>query len=283
MPTVSVKANGQRDVSGATLALAELGTPSTQANRGPQPASVTLSVAFLEASRTLDVSELTPFATLDGQIELRGSPPQPLFTVPDDADFSYTEPEPENGEPFRELRLAFDNRFFEPEIEDGLPLTRLRLPPAPEHARFFELGVELVIAGATESTTDENDRLAGPLGPLPGPIFEWADELTAELPVGLTLVLEEGGRRMALDWAQGEVLGTVRRFAFDRLRGTGPCTLKALANGQELLLLRDQVINDPTSAIRWDHLLEELLPTLPADDDAEFIFETAAPEIVGTV
>jgi hypothetical protein len=67
---------------------------------------------------------------------------------------------------------------------------------------------------------------------------------------------------MAIDWAQGQVLGSLRRFTFSRLKGKGKCTLVARSGGRDLVLLRDQVIDDPSTAIRWDHLLEELV--LPA-------------------
>ncbi|HEX7672113.1 MAG TPA: hypothetical protein VF395_21105 [Polyangiaceae bacterium] len=276
---------GARTVVEVGVTLVEFGSGTTVAEReAPQPATLVLHGAYLDHARNVSSPDLTRFAKLSGQIVLRGSPPIPLFVCDPKGDFDYEEPEPENGEPFRELRLSYDPVHFDAPPEDGAPSTRLRLPLEPDDARFFELGVELEIAGATEASLDGEARLSIPLSSKPGPIFEWSDELTQALPLGLTLILEESGKRMALDWQQGEIIDGLRRFSFSRLTGKKPCTLSAVAGQKRLTLLDHQIIDDPTRPIKWKNFLEEfLVASGTSDDDDTVRFVGAMPEIAGTV
>jgi hypothetical protein len=255
-PNARAKEGGALDVVGAKLTFLAFGeAPSKLERSASKPAELVLHGAYLEKARNVSAPEFEKIATLSGQIELREGPLEPVFLLDPKGDFLYVEPLPEKGEPFRE----------------------------PEGARFFELGAELIIAGVTEAGLDDNHRLDVPLGPLPGPIFEWPDELTAGFPAGLTLWLEEDGRKMAVDWSHGQVLGHLRRFVFSRLRGKGRCTLTAKMGSTELVLLKDQVIDDPAAPIRWDHRLEELIDFGAGPDDDAIVFLEASPEIVGTV
>jgi hypothetical protein len=283
-PNARAKEGGALDVVGAKLTFLAFGEAPSKLERGAsKPAELVLHGAYLEKARNVSAPEFEKIATLSGQIELREGPLEPVFLLDPKSDFLYVEPLPEKGEPFRELRLEYPGTHFDAPPEDGDPLTRLRLPREPEGARFFELGAELIIAGVTEAGLDDNHRLDVPLGPLPGPIFEWPDELTAGFPAGLTLLLEEDGRKMAVDWSHGQVLGHLRRFVFSRLRGKGRCTLTAKMGSTELVLLKDQVIDDPAAPIRWDHRLEELIDFGAGPDDDAIVFLEASPEIVGTV
>lgn len=267
-------------VSGGEVDLEAFGAGTAKAERDqPKPAKLIFHGAYLDRARGVSAPEFVRIATLSGSIALRGAPPSPVFTCDAEADFEYEEPEPENGEPFRELRMSYSPTSFRNAPEDGAPSTRLRLPLEPDGARFFELGAELEIDGDTEAPLPSDHRLDVPLGPRPGPIFEWPEELTEQLPDGLTLTLEEDGKRVALDWAQGEVVGGFRRFSFAGLGGQTPCTLTAQAGKQKLTLLQDQVISDPSSAIRWDHLLEELTLTEPAPEDSSVTFESAPDDV----
>jgi hypothetical protein len=282
-PIARAKTNGALDVLGAVLDLSELAKPSTLAKRdSPQVATLTFHGVYLDHARNVSEPELEKFATLTGSVVRRGSPPRAAFLLDPASDFEYLEPEPEDGEPFRELRFGY-GAAFDAVPEDGAKLTRLRLPREPEGARFFELGAELHVAGAEEAGIALNDRLDLPLGPLPGPMFEWREELSEQLPPGLSLLLENDGRRMLLQWEQGEVFGEYRRFVFHRVRGIGPCTLTAKTGARELVLLKDQLIDDPKAPIRWEHFLEELVEPSAEDVDDPVVFLEAMPEIVGTV
>jgi hypothetical protein len=282
-PIARAKTNGGLDVLGAVLELSELAKPSTLAKReSPQAATLTFHDVYLDHARNVNEPGLEKFATLSGNVVRRGSPPRAVFLLDPETDFQYVEPEPEAGEPFRELRFGY-GATFAPVPVDGAKLTRLRLPQEPDGARFFELGVQIDVAGAEEARIGLNDRLDVPLGPLPGPMFEWREELTEQLPAGLSLLLENEGRRMLLEWGQGEVFGEYRRFVFHRLRGVGPCSLTAKTDARELVLLKDQRIDDPASPIRWDHFLEELVQPAEGESDDSIVFLEPMPEIVGTV
>ena len=283
VPDLKTDRSGSTSVPGGTLTLVEFGSGTTAAQRdAPKPATIVFHGAYLDHARKISSPDFTQFASLEGQIVRRGPKGEPVFLCDPEVEIVYDEPEPENGEPFRELRLDYDGARFDEAPEDGAPATRLRLPLEPDDSRFFELGVELQIAGATEGELDSEHRLDVPLPPKPGPIFEWPDALGDTLPLGLTLILEEGGKKMALDWKQGELIDDFRRFTFSKLKGTSPCTLTAQSGERRLKLLDQQIIADPAAPIRWTHFLEEFAVDGDEGDD-EVRFTGAMPEITGTV
>ena len=284
-PARGGETGGIVSVPGATLTLVEFGGNTTAAEREtPKAAKLLFHGAYLDHARKVSSPEFSKFASLAGQVKRRGVPPRAVFILGEDAKLEHDEPEPENGEPFRELKLAFDPACFDEVPEDGGPATRLRLPLEPDDARFFELAIELELDGSKEAPLEKEHRLDVPLPPRPGPIFEWSEELTAHLPIGLTLILEEGGKRQALDWQQGEVTGDFRRFAFSKIKGTEPCTLVAQAGQKKLILLDQQVIAEPGEPISWTHLLEDFTVEKDDPDDDDIVRFAGAMNVpAGTV
>lgn len=162
-PTHRPKVNGGIDVLGATLGFQCLGQDPPPPATGPVSATLVFFSVYLDRVRAVSFPDFERMATLSGELELKGEPPTPTFTITPDSDFVYVEPEPAKGKPFRELVIDYSGLNFVEPPQPPAKVTRLRLPTPPEAARFFELGVELQLGGTPESTVDQNERLDVPL------------------------------------------------------------------------------------------------------------------------
>ena len=162
-PTQRPKVNGGIDVLGATLGFQCLGQQPLPRAVPPVSATLVFFGVYLERVRAVSFPDFERLAALSGELELKGDPPTPVFTVPADADFVYVEPEPAKGKPFRELIFDYSSAHFVEPPQPPAKVTRLRLPTPPDGARFFELGVELQLGGRPESSVSQNERLDVPL------------------------------------------------------------------------------------------------------------------------
>lgn len=143
-------------VLGAVVDLSRFGkTPSSLSQGQEHQAELVFHGAFLSKARKISAPDFQPFASLKGKLKLEGV--EPRFTIAADATLEYTG---EKAETVRRLELAYGSRFSN-QAGDGV--AQLDLPPIPEDARFFELGIELRVDGGVEASVQENDRLDVPL------------------------------------------------------------------------------------------------------------------------
>lgn len=154
-------------VSGGTLVVERFGGGATQAKRGAKlPAELVFHAAYMKTARKVSEPDYQKFASLNGQLVLDESTGRPVFFCNPEAEIVHIEPEPDEDEPVRHLQLSFDKSTFrDPPPKDSAG-SRLRLPLEPVGSRFFELGVELKVAGAVEAERTSNGRLDVRLGPI---------------------------------------------------------------------------------------------------------------------
>jgi hypothetical protein len=113
----------------------------------------------------------TMFASLKGQLELRGPSKQPFFINGLDGAgqpglIEYVEPlvpevrPADRSRPVRKaIRLDFDLGSFEQMNDPLFTNTHLVLPKVADDVLFIEIGARLTVGGAAEAETDQNDRL----------------------------------------------------------------------------------------------------------------------------
>src|SRR5688572_4945339 len=111
------------------------------------------------------------FASLKGELELRGPSKKPIFTNGLGADgapgrIEYVKPlEPEvrptdRSRPRRKaLNLDFDEGSFEKMDDPPFANSHLILPEIDDGILFIEVSAKLMVGGAAEAETDQNDRL----------------------------------------------------------------------------------------------------------------------------
>lgn len=129
---------------------------SVAAVDSPQAAKLSFFGGFMtEARNRLGPDEFAKLASLTGQVSLKAGSKVPVFEFAPGAALEY-EPDVEPG---KSVVLSFDSEtFVNPPVGEAGPL-KLRLPLAPKGARFFELAVELEVAGSVEASQTDNDRL----------------------------------------------------------------------------------------------------------------------------
>lgn len=282
-PNTVRTSQGKASVPSAELSLGVLGAAKTIAKRNQaQPAEIVFYAVYLSEIRGDPKPEPKRFATLEGELLLEGPKRTPVFRsstqpAPGDDVLTYDEPlettSPRTRPRRRSVEITFAPGNFRDVLPAGITGTRLFLPhPDDETARFAEIDTELHVGGDVEASLGENHRLDLPLPPIEdGPMFEWPDALTDELPPGLTLTLSEGGKSMSLPWESGTVADGLRRFVFNRLPGVDPCTLVARAGSTELTLLSDQALDDLQAPIKWEHWLEDIVVPQPEEEgDIDF-------------
>lgn len=125
----------------------------------PQPAALRLFSRYLTAPRE-GPPPFTPFGSL--ACEVAGRPGAPVLTVAPDAKVVLDLPATEEDPPPRQVFLQF------PGTDAFVGRVVVDLPPPTEEekeARFFELGFELSVSGATQAPVELNDILDVPLLP----------------------------------------------------------------------------------------------------------------------
>lgn len=257
-PTLRPRANGGVDVPGASVGLEVFGQNPPAKRFSAKGATLVFFGAYLENARGVSSPTFKRLATLQGQIELKGSPAKPVFILEPDAELLHVDPEPGKGEPFRELRLSYATGSVRGAPADPSNATRLRLPKAPPKARFFELAVELKIAGSLEASVDQNQRLDVPLRfPIGDQLF-WVTEPPQDPAIKPELVVfdEDGNEqeRIPLDSATSGA-GTTQTIDLSSIRG-GRARLLELHRGQSPLL--------PVMRLEVDELRERLASGIAA-------------------
>lgn len=146
LKTTSVQVGLLRFGSGQSLAAVD----------SAQAAKLSFFGGFMaEARNRPGPDEFAKLASITGEVSLKAGSKAPVFEFSPGAALEY-EPDVEPG---KSLLLCFDSETFvnSPVGEDG-PL-KLRLPRAPKGARFYEIAVELEIAGSVEASRTDNDHL----------------------------------------------------------------------------------------------------------------------------
>jgi hypothetical protein len=278
LPTLRLRESGSVDVPGARVGLEVFGQNPPAKRFTKRPATLVWFGAYLENVRGVSSPTFSKIATVRGDIELKGDPPKAAITFPPDAEVIYVEPEPAKGESFRELRLELVAPSFR-----GTPpkLARLRLPKAPAKARFFELGVELKISGATEAGVDKNERLDVPLRFPVGQELTWVGEAPASSAATPELVLfdEDGNEDQRLP-IQGGGPGALQTIDLTGVRGGARLLELHSADKAVLPLLRVDLdeLRERLSAGIAGGIAEVLKPSKSAD--AEDILNDSGAEDV---
>lgn len=167
-------------ICGGHLSLNRLGAGSWKGKIDtPEPAVIKFYSGYLQEARNISEPEYKEFASMKGQFLLKGTAMTPTFICDPQAQIEYSEAEPGDETPFRELSLVYDAADFQNAPGSDSPASKLRLPLLDEEAearsRFFELGVELEIANAVASSKEQNARLDLPLHEL--------EKLTSTVPL----------------------------------------------------------------------------------------------------
>lgn len=146
LKTTSVQVGLMRFGSGQSVAAVD----------SPQAAKLAFFGGFMtEARNRLGPDEFAKLASITGQASLKKGSKAPVFEFAPGAALEY-EPDITPG---KSLLLGFDSEtFVNPPVGEAGPL-KLRLPLAPKGARFYELAVELEIAGSVEAGQTDNDHL----------------------------------------------------------------------------------------------------------------------------
>jgi len=158
-------------VEGLRLELLKRGSGTSQAQVGSK-VDAELEFHWAKVGDPLsDPSATEKFASMKGQLELRGPSRQPMFINGTDASgqpalIEYVEPlEPEvrpadrRGPRRKAIRLDFDLVSFEAMNDDLFTNTHLILPAVPDDVMFIEVSARLLVGGAPEAETDQSDRL----------------------------------------------------------------------------------------------------------------------------
>lgn len=242
-----------------------MGGGASRARRDePQAAELVFHIVYFERIRGAPPIVPQRFARLPGELWLEGMGRTPIFrpTAPAGEPVEVLHDDPTDSAGQRRGRRGIDLIVSASNFRrapDAAPLRLWLPPPDDERARYAEIHTSLEVGGAAEAPLGSNDVLDVVLAPLrDGPVFEWPDGSSAELPDDLTLTLRQGGRSMSLRWTAGTISGAFRRFEFSRLQEDAPYTLIATAAGRKVVLLEDQKLDDPNEPIRWRHWLEEL-------------------------
>ena len=242
-------------VAGAIVGVQDVLTLFAEASEDPKPASLRLFGRYLIAPREAPPS-FTPFGTLE--CELAGRPDAPELNVALEAKVVLDVPPSEDDLPPRQVFLQF------PSTDAGAGRVVVDLPEpteADEDARFFELGVELSVSGATQAAIDLNDILDIPLlARRLGLTVEWPNALDKKVPPSLVLSAKQGDKVRNIAWSNGKVFGDVRQFFFRGILGPAPVTLEAVVGEQRTILWDQQDTSETqTKAPAWATTLEDTL------------------------
>lgn len=159
LPQVVVNESGPDTVVGGELRLATLAGGDTLLKPTPQPASLHVFGRYLTQVRQA-TEPFVEFAQLRGRAGLSGGIPR--FSVRSPGEFRLLQRD-ESG-PL--LRLTYGLPHFISPARGGQRGNFLRLPPPPVGGNFFELAVELRVAGQVEgshTTADVLDLVTLPL------------------------------------------------------------------------------------------------------------------------
>lgn len=157
---------GFRTVLETRIALLHRGAGTSKAVLNTfKPASLVFHATFLDEGRSVERA-FERFASLSGSVFLDEATGAPRFVCDPSADFVYDAPPPGDEEPVRRLCLVYDDATFRSPPRARAPAAKLRIPKEPAGSRFLEIGAELSIEGAAESSLDNGDRLDVPLGPI---------------------------------------------------------------------------------------------------------------------
>jgi len=270
-----------REVKGGRLSLTAFGAGQSRATPERQPAELEFYGRSMARVRGERAKAFERIGRLPGEIQLAGRGYHPRFFLDPKGEIQYEEAPPPGGEPSRQLQLDFEPTHFEGIPELSSPVRRLRLPSsstAPE-ARHFEVAVALRIAGVEEAPFEKNDVLDVPLARLRvGLVLEWPDVLDEAVPLGLTLVVKQGGVERTLSWASGSVEAGRRLFLFRNIVGPSPVDLFAHVAGQVFALWQGQDISAPDVPPTWTQTLEQVI-RLPRQSarSGEFVATGALP------
>jgi hypothetical protein len=253
-------------VSVARLVLETRGTPQSLASRGSgKPATIEFHGRYLrELRKQEEAPEFALIAKLSGSLAFDEKTLIPRFTLGADAELEHEEPPPEEGKPFRQLKIEFDPENFLEIPSAESPACRLRLTTPPEiegepEPRHFELTTLLQVSGSVESELEVSDVLDVPLGPIRvGLVLEWPSALDESVPNDLVLVAKQGGIERKLEWLQGDLDGDRRRFLFRGILGAAPVDLNAITQGKTVVLWEQQDITQLEKPNVWKNTLEDV-------------------------
>ncbi len=266
-------------VSVARLVLEARGAPQSNARRGAgKPATIEFHGRYLRELRKQDEApEFALVAKLSGSLAFDEKTLIPRLTIGADAELEleHEEPKPEEGKPFRQLKLEFaPENFLEiPSAESAA--CRLRLPTPTEvegepEPRHFELTTVLKVGGAAESELEVSDVLDVPLGPIRvGLVVEWPSALDESVPTDLLLVAKQAGIERKLEWLQGDLDGDRRRFLFRGILGAAPVDLNAISQGKTFVLWEQQDITQLGKPNVWKNTLEDVFASPASPPDGE--------------
>lgn len=237
----------------------------SQQGEPPQPAALRLFGRYLTTPREAPPA-FVPFGSLE--CELGGTPNAPVLKVAPETKVVLDAPPDDDSLPPRQVFLQF------PSADALVGQVVVDLPPpteAEEDARFFELGVELSVSGATKAALELNDILDIPLLPRRlGLTVEWPNALDQTVPASLVLSATQAGKVRNIAWSNGLVLGDVRQFFFRGILGPAPVTLEAVVGEKRVTLWDEQDTSETEKkAPAWAVTLEDTL----------FVEETGAVEV----
>lgn len=154
---------------GIQVRLSRDGEGTTLAEKGSKkPAAIEFHAVFIDTLFPFQSRAPEKFATINGEVELVGSPARPSFTASKDgssvAPVDYVDPpSPEirdanRSTPRRKsVELQFDSATFEEMGDSSGPLSHLILPEFPEGARYLEIDTVLLVDGQTEAALELSD------------------------------------------------------------------------------------------------------------------------------
>ena len=164
-----------RVVYGGSLRLGCFGSRSEAGKfEGERSARLTFLARFLKTSEE-ELAPFKSFALLTGQLSRRSKALSYRFETA--TSLVHTEPLAEDP---LELEIHYDAQFPTHQAA-GDRVKRLHLPEIPEGAIYLEIGVDLEVDGALESTHRQNDVLDVPLRFLRSKARVSADEQAATL------------------------------------------------------------------------------------------------------
>ncbi len=158
----------------STMMLTQFGGGTSKMSSEPQKAKLTFRVAYLDSAQQEGQPSFAEFATIEGEIEQDSSGKRPLFTLPIQSEPQYIASE-KATEPPRLLGLSFDPGTFRDTTGSRVNEVFIPLPPHPENAKYYEIGVSLEVANTEEAAAEKNDLLDLIIGPI--------EELISEVPL----------------------------------------------------------------------------------------------------
>lgn len=151
------------------MRLSREGEGATLAEKGSRkPAALELHAVFIDSLFPFERRPSEKFATIEGEIELTGTPARPVFFAAksgaETRPINYEDPPtPEVRDPTRStprrksVELEFEAANFQNMGSAGGPLGHLILPEFPAKSRYLEIDTVLLIDGGEEAPLEHSD------------------------------------------------------------------------------------------------------------------------------